>query len=137
MRFCRLAAWHTRPSRLGFRFNSRRASRSVVRQQHRITRPRPMTRRRSPLGGKLAAVAIALALVGSLGCRSATNNRNWAPNQAVLPTADFNGNLVTVHNVRNTTYRTAEDYTVRHYDKTYDLNRLDTVDFVMVPLPEV
>jgi hypothetical protein len=96
-----------------------------------------MTCRRLPLGGAVAAVAIALALGGSLGCRSATNSRNWAPNQAVLPTAEFNGHLVTVHNVRNTTYRTAEDYTVRHYDKTYDLDKLDSVDFVMVPLPEV
>ncbi len=54
-----------------------------------------------------------------------------------MPTADFNGNLVTVHNVRNTSYRTADDYTVHHYDKTFDLDKLDSVDFIMVPLPEV
>jgi hypothetical protein len=71
------------------------------------------------------------------GCRGPSNNRDWAPNQAVLPTADFNGNLVTVHNIRNTTYRTAEDYTVHHYDKTFDLDKLNSVDFIMVPLPEV
>lgn len=96
-----------------------------------------MTCRRPPLGGAVAAIAIALALGGNVGCRSATNTRNWAPNQAVLSTAEFNGNLVTVHNVRNTTYRTADDYTVRHYDKAYDLDKLDSVDFVMVPLPEI
>lgn len=54
-----------------------------------------------------------------------------------MPTADFKGDQVTVHNIRNTSYRSADDYTVRHYDKTYDLNKLDSVDFVMVPLPEV
>ena len=96
-----------------------------------------MTCRRPSLGGAVAAIAIALALGGNLGCRSATNTRNWAPNQAVLSTAEFDGHLVTVHNVRNTTYRTADDYTVRHYDKTYNLDKLDSVDFVMVPLPEV
>jgi hypothetical protein len=77
--------------------------------------------------------ACALAVVLSSGC-AASNEGKWSPNQAVLPWAEFNGNLVTVHNVRNTEYRTAEDYTVHHYDKTYDLNKLDSADFVMVPL---
>ena len=91
-----------------------------------------MTCRRPQIGGVAAALVAALALCGNLGCRSATNSRNWAPNQAVLSTAEFNGNLVTVHNVRNTTYRTAEDYTVRHYDKTFDLDQLRTADLYMV-----
>ncbi|MEX2114749.1 MAG: DUF4105 domain-containing protein [Pirellulales bacterium] len=52
----------------------------------------------------------------------------------MLPWAEFRDNQVTVHNVRNTEYRSAEDYTVHHYDKTYDLNKLDSVDFIMVPL---
>lgn len=84
-------------------------------------------------------IVLTCALVAALGwgCRAPSNNRDWAPNQAVLTTATFDGNLVNVHNVRNTHYRTAEDYTVQHYDATYDLNRLDRVDFVSVPLPEV
>ncbi len=68
------------------------------------------------------------------GCRTPTNQANWAPNQAVLAWAEFDDNLVTIHNVRNTVYRSADDYTVGHYDKTYDLDKLDSVDFIMVPL---
>jgi hypothetical protein len=71
------------------------------------------------------------------GCKGPTNNRNWSANQAVLPWAEFNGNLVTVHNIRNTEYRTGDDYTVHHYDKTFDLDKLDSVDFIMAPLHEV
>ncbi len=55
----------------------------------------------------------------------------------MLPTAEFDDNLVTVHNIRNTEYRTADDYTVRHYDKTFDLEKLDSVDFIMVPFNDV
>ena len=71
------------------------------------------------------------------GCRSASNRGDWSPNQAVLSTAEIHGNQVTVHNIRNTEYRSADDYTVHHYDKTFDLEKLDSVDFIMVPLPEV
>jgi hypothetical protein len=80
-----------------------------------------------------AVGACALAAAVSAGC-AASNEGKWSPNQAVLPWAELHDNLVTVHNVRNTEYRTAEDYTVHHEDRTYDLNKLDSVDFIMVPL---
>ncbi len=79
----------------------------------------------------------ALAILLAVGCKSPSNQGKWSPNQAVLPWAEFQGNLARVHNVRNTVYQTADDYTVEHYDKTFDLNKLDSVDFVMVPLREV
>ena len=40
--------------------------------------------------------------------------------------------LVTIHNIRNCDYRTETDYDVRHYDKTFDLDKLRTVDLYMV-----
>ena len=49
--------------------------------------------------------------------------------------ADFYGNMLTVHNIRNCEYRTETDYTVRHYDKTFDLNKIKEVDFIVVPFP--
>lgn len=62
-----------------------------------------------------------------------SNARNWLPNLAVLPRAELNGNLLTVYNIRNTRYLSDENYIVRHYDKTFDLERLHTVDFIIVP----
>jgi len=66
-----------------------------------------------------------------------SNDRDWAPDQAVLPSAEFHGERVTVHNIRNCKYFSAKDYLVRHYDKTYDLNDLETVDFIVAPFPEI
>ncbi len=62
-----------------------------------------------------------------------SNDRDWSPDQTVLPYAEFHGDSITVHNVRNCTYRAADDYTVHHYDKTYDLNKIRTLDFVVTP----
>jgi hypothetical protein len=62
----------------------------------------------------------------------ASNSRKWQPDVAVLPYATIQGDLVTLHNIRNLQYRTETDYEVSHYDKTFDLNRLDAVDLFAV-----
>ena len=61
-----------------------------------------------------------------------SNDRDWQPDVAVLPFATFDGDLVTIHNIRNFDYRTETDYTPRYYDKTYDLRQLDSVDLIAV-----
>jgi hypothetical protein len=74
-----------------------------------------------------------------VGCRSVdkvaapSNFRSWSPDQAVLPTAEFHGDRVTVRNVRYCKYLEPDTYVVDHYDKTIDLKRLTGVDFFMVP----
>lgn len=57
-----------------------------------------------------------------------SNNRDWAPEVAVLPTTTVNGNLVTIKNIRNFEYRTVTDFTPQYYDKTFDLDSLESVD---------
>jgi hypothetical protein len=59
-----------------------------------------------------------------------SNNREWQPEVAVLPYATFDGDLVTVHNIRNFDYRTETDFSVDYYDRTYDLTKLDSVDLI-------
>jgi hypothetical protein len=69
-----------------------------------------------------------------------SNDRDWTSDQAVAAFADFQGERVTVHNIRHITYRTAENFTVEYRDQTYDLGRLESVDFIVVPFnatPEV
>ena len=48
--------------------------------------------------------------------------------------ADFEGYQVRVHNVRNSNYRTDTDFDLRYEDRTYDLAKLDSVDYILVPL---
>jgi hypothetical protein len=57
-------------------------------------------------------------------------DRDWAPEYARLPYATMNGDLVTIHNIRNFDYRTETDFTPRYYDKTFDLRQLDSVDVI-------
>lgn len=61
-----------------------------------------------------------------------SNDRDWQPDVAVLPYATFDGEMVTIHNIRNFEYRTETDYTPRYYDKTFDLRKLTTADLIAV-----
>jgi len=65
-------------------------------------------------------------------CTPPSNHRDWQPDVAELPYAEVNGDRVSIHNIRNCEYRTETDYTVRHYDKTFDLAELRSVDFYVV-----
>jgi hypothetical protein len=65
-----------------------------------------------------------------------SNDRIWSPDQAELPYAEIHGDLVKVHNIRNAEYRTVDDYTVRYYDKIFDLRTIKSVDFIQVPFAD-
>jgi len=73
--------------------------------------------------------------VFGLGCAGVrpSHYRDWSPDQAVLPYCEFLGDRVHVHNIRNCTYLTDKSYVVHYYDKTFDLNQLESVDFIVVP----
>jgi hypothetical protein len=61
-----------------------------------------------------------------------SNARDWQTDVAVLPYATMEGDLVTVHNIRNFGYRSETDYTPAYYDKTFNLNKLEGVDVIAV-----
>ncbi|MEX1040063.1 MAG: DUF4105 domain-containing protein [Pirellulaceae bacterium] len=74
------------------------------------------------------------------GCKVVipSNQRIWAPDQAKLPYAIFHagGDEITLQNVRNCRYATENDYVVQHYDKTFKLSDVQSVDYVVVPFEE-
>ena len=61
------------------------------------------------------------------------NDRRWSQNHAVLQTATFNGNLVTVHNVRFSRYESREAFTTQYYDATFNLDQIRTIDLIVIP----
>ena len=84
-----------------------------------------------------ALLAVAgVVLLGYLAMRFTTrpsHGRAWRPEQAVLPQITFDGDLVRVRNVRDFTFRSATDFTPGYRDRTYDLDKLQRVWFVLSP----
>jgi len=62
---------------------------------------------------------------------------DWQEQLATVSTAEFNGDTVTVKNVRNFRYYPAEkDMHPAYYDKTYDLTQIKKVWYVSEPFNE-
>ncbi len=100
---------------------------------------RSATKRRQLSLCAIAAWTVCLALVVLSGCSSVekritpSNFRDWTPEQAVLPYADIQDSNVTVHNIRNCRYFANDIYLVDYYDKSFDLNSVRGVDFIVAP----
>ncbi len=61
-----------------------------------------------------------------------SNNRLWDPNYVELARFEQIGNALTVYNVRNTDYRSLEDFTAIHETRRYHLSNLQGADAVII-----
>jgi Domain of unknown function (DUF4105) len=60
-----------------------------------------------------------------------SNDRIWSDDVAQTATGTVDGNRVTLHNVRNFYWRSDTDYTPHWETRTYELDRLNSVDMIM------
>jgi hypothetical protein len=60
-----------------------------------------------------------------------SNDRLWADDVAQIAAATFDGDEVTLHNVRNFDWRSNTDYSQRWETRVYDLKQLNSVDMIM------
>jgi hypothetical protein len=80
----------------------------------------------------VASICVFVILVIAFFQIPASNDRDWQPEVAVTPYATINGDLVTIHGVRNFNYRSESDYDAHWEDRTYDLRKLDSADIIAV-----
>jgi uncharacterized protein DUF4105 len=85
-----------------------------------------------PFGRKSAAFAVAVVLLlGWWSTLRPSNDRTWQPDVSRPPYGEIAGDRLTLHNVRNFDYRSETDFTERWETRTYDLSKLDRLDFYM------
>lgn len=80
--------------------------------------------RRKSLGCLLAF----LAVLGWWLSLSPGNDRHWQPDLDRTAWAEFDGDRVTIHNLRNVDYRTETDFTPNWESRTYDLAAIEGID---------
>jgi hypothetical protein len=97
------------------------------------------------VGVTLLAIAVKGRPLVGLGCFAAafavllawwsqippSNNRIWADDVSRTLSGHVVGNIVTLYGVRNFEWRSDTDYTQRWETRTYDLERLDSVEMVL------
>jgi hypothetical protein len=82
----------------------------------------------------LRAPTLMIICLGALvwGRIQPSNDRNWAPEVKNTPWAEVNGDLVTIHNIRNFNYRSESDFDPIYDTRTYNVNELSEVDMLVV-----
>lgn len=63
-------------------------------------------------------------------------DRSWSEDQKILASISFSWNTVDVKNIRNFQYKTANDYEVSYYDRVYDLEKIDSVYYIVEPFSD-
>lgn len=81
----------------------------------------------------VAAVLILFAvLLGWWLSLPPSNDRDWQPSVAQLPSAEIHGDKLVIHNLRNFDYRSETDFTPHWETRTYDLSRLRGLDLFVI-----
>lgn len=82
-------------------------------------------------------VLIALVVIGAVIFLNVTNpslERNWSPDQAIMPSIHFLDNdTVRINNIRDIHYRTTRDFDLQFYDRTIKLDNIESVWLVISP----
>ncbi len=61
-------------------------------------------------------------------------SRNWSPDQAVMPSIHFlDNNKIKINNIRNINYRTTRDYDLQFYDRTINLEDVESAWLAISP----
>lgn len=96
-----------------------------------MLKPRKLNRRRM----RILVVVSLLGAVGAMGLASVepSNDRDWMPEQAVLPEITFEGDIVRIRNVRDFRHHADGSVTPAYDDRTYDLRKIERVWFGVSP----
>lgn len=65
-----------------------------------------------------------------------SNSRDWAKDQKVLSTAVIEDDTVQISNIRNFNYRTMSDYDIAYYDKEFNLNKIESLWYIVEPFSD-
>jgi hypothetical protein len=77
------------------------------------------------------ALAVLVIAVGFFLSIAPSTDRDWTEDQKILAHAEIGTESVTIHNIRNFHYRSESDYDARYYDKTFQLDQLESLDFLL------
>ncbi len=92
------------------------------------------------MGETIFLVLLAVAVVAAIGVivfliiTNPSLTRNWSPDQAVMPSIHFLDNdKVRINNIRDIHYRSTRDYDLEFYDRTIDLDDVETAWLAISP----
>jgi len=62
-----------------------------------------------------------------------SNNREWEDSNKILAYSKIENNLITINNIRNFSYKNYSNYEKNYYNKTFNLNDIKKVYYILQP----
>ncbi len=81
----------------------------------------------------LAGFAIVLGIIAYLALKKPSLERNWSPDQKIMPSVEFHDNKVSIKNIRNIHYRTTRDYDLAYFDKQFHIEDVQSAWLAISP----
>lgn len=103
-----------------------------LRERWLVAGPAETTRGKIRLS--LLAIVIAVAVAAWFCTRVPDANQDWAADHQQMPIVRMDGDKVRIKNVRNFTWRTPTDFTAGFCDRTYDVSKINSMHYLIVPL---
>ena len=97
------------------------------------TNRKPSAVKRLLKRGSIAIVLFACVAAAVLAFIHPRADRRWVPQHAVMAHADVRGDTASLHRVRNFSYTSEDAFAPAYDDRRYDLNKLETVWFIVTP----
>ncbi|QSH40316.1 DUF4105 domain-containing protein [Lentisphaerota bacterium ZTH] len=85
-----------------------------------------------PRVGILSGICLVTFIITWYSFIPASNDGNWQASCSRLPEVTFEGSRATVKNLRDFKYRTVTDFQVNYITRSYDLDKLRSLDFAVV-----
>ena len=82
----------------------------------------------------LSVVAVTFVVVQ---LRQPSNDREWSEDQKLLPEIEFQGDEITIKNIRNFEYTSETEYVPRYYERTIHLSQIQEVWFIVEPFAKL
>lgn len=85
---------------------------------------------------RIVGIALAVLIAGGaivLAVMRPRADRAWVPQHGVMVHAEVRGSAVSLHRMRSFTYSSEDRFTPGYVDRAYDLDKLDSVWFIVTP----
>lgn len=62
--------------------------------------------------------------------------RDWEKADAILPTLQFSGDTVTIHNIRDHQWISEKEFVPRYFDASYNISDIEKMYYIITPFSD-
>lgn len=86
---------------------------------------------------KIFLIIVAIVAISYFTLVQPSNDRDWNIDQQLLAYSVLEDNIMTIYNIRNFNYRSTTDYDIEYYNREYNIDEIETIDYIVEPFGSI